>query len=100
MFLQNRIPAADVLPDHDHAELSRNAEDVGWLAGALATVARAKGHGGTVGEELEDKLLRRAEIVHVWLGRLIGAETEVPLVEAIDLLCRRSGSGGVSTQDF
>lgn len=99
MFLQKRILAADVLPDHDHAELSQRAEDAGWLGGALGALALAKRHGGDFGEELEHRLLHCAADLHAWLGRLIGAEAEMPLVEAIDLLCRQGGPVGESSKD-
>lgn len=98
MFLQDRIPACDVLPGQDSATILANAEEMAWLGSALAIVARAKKSGDGITADLENRVINRAHDLHAWLGRVLGAESELPLVEAIDLLCRRNGSGGVSAK--
>lgn len=91
-----KTSAGTVLVGHDPHALRELGENASYVAGGLEIVARAKLNDGVVAHDLEERILLRASEVYVGLGRLLGVQDEIPLVEAIDLLCRRSGSGGTS----
>lgn len=92
---ESRINARDLLADYDSDDCQALGEEISYLAGMFGVVAMAKKRGQTVSAEFAEQFTRSIAVVTDRLREAGGVENELPLVEAIDLLCRRGGPAGV-----